>query len=78
LTVPVTFVLEQVVGIIEVVLGGATKLAVTLCAELKANVHVEFVPELAHAPPHPPNVDGPPLGAEGLGVAVKVTIAPGA
>jgi hypothetical protein len=78
LIVPVTFVPEQVLGITGFVVGGATKLAVTVSAEFMVKVQVGFVPELAQAPPQPPNVDGPPSGADGLGVAVKVTTAPGA
>jgi hypothetical protein len=50
--------------------GAGTKLAVTFCEEVIVKLHVKFVPELAQAPPQPPNVVG------AVGVAVRVTGVP--
>ena len=52
------------------VVGGGTKLAVTFCDELTVRVQAKLVPELAQAPPQPPNVVG------AVGLAVKVIIDP--
>ena len=50
------------------VVGGGMKLAVMFCDEMIVKWHVGFVPELAQAPPQPPNVVG------AVGFAVKTTI----
>ena len=52
--------------------GGGRKSAVTAIAALTVTVQVAAVPELAHAPPHPANVEG------AVGAAVRVTMVPGA
>ena len=68
MAVPVTFVCAEQAFTIGVVVGGATKLAVTFCAEFIVTVQVTLVPE--HAPPQPPNVEPP------VGVSVNVTSVP--
>ena len=50
--------------------GAAAKFAVTDSAALIVTVHVGEVVELAHAPPHPANVDGE------AALSVSVTIVP--
>jgi hypothetical protein len=50
--------------------GGGTKFAVAVSAEFIVTAQLVPVPELAHAPPHPPNVVGE------VAFSVKVTTVP--